>query len=223
MPTGLSVQEKKRKTDFKMAAMLAILDFGSEQFQLFFIYRSARCFLPSFKSIQVNWPFGSREEAENRFSSGHFGFPIGKILAILTNNSPQCFLLSYKSVGPTVQKKKRKIDFQDYRHSGRLRFPIGTISALFDLQVTPMFLTKFQVFFVFFWFRRRSKKNFFKTAAMARHLGFPIGTILAIFELQVTPMLPTKFQVIGLLVQEKKRKIDFQDSRAILDFRSEQF
>ena len=35
-------------------------------------------------------------------------------------------------------------------------------------------------------------------------------TILFIFNLQVTPMLPIKFQVIGLLVQEKKRKIDSQ-------------
>ena len=37
--------------------------------------------------------------------------------------------------------------------------------------------------------------------------------ILAIFDLQVTPMLPTKFHFdsIGLLVQEKKQKIDFQD------------
>ena len=35
--------------------------------------------------------------------------------------------------------------------------------------------------------------------------------ILAIFDLQVTLMLPSKFGVIGLSVQEKKRKIDFQD------------
>ena len=34
--------------------------------------------------------------------------------------------------------------------------------------------------------------------------------ILAIFDLQVTQMLPSKF-VVGLSVQEKKRKIDFQD------------
>ena len=39
------------------------------------------------------------------------------------------------------------------------------------------------------------------------HLGFLISTILAIFDLQVTLMLPIKC----LLVQEKKRKIDFQD------------
>ena len=43
------------------------------------------------------------------------------------------------------------------------------------------------------------------------HLGFPIRTTLVIFELQVTPMIPTSFKSIGLLVQEKKRKLDFQD------------
>ena len=35
--------------------------------------------------------------------------------------------------------------------------------------------------------------------------------ILAIFDLQVTQMLPTSFESTGLSVQEKKRKIDFQD------------
>ena len=35
--------------------------------------------------------------------------------------------------------------------------------------------------------------------------------IIAIFDLQVTPMLPSNLESIGLLVQEKKRKIDFQD------------
>ena len=49
-------------------------------------------------------------------------------------------------------------------------------------------------------------------AAMARHLGFPIGTIWAIFYLQHIPKLPNKFR-FGFSVQEKKRKIDFQDGR----------
>ena len=30
----------------------------------------------------VNWLLGLGEEAKNRFSSGHLGFPIGMILAI---------------------------------------------------------------------------------------------------------------------------------------------
>ena len=35
--------------------------------------------------------------------------------------------------------------------------------------------------------------------------------ILALFDVQVTLMLPTKLESTGLSVQEKKRKIDFQD------------
>ena len=44
------------------------------------------------------------------------------------------------------------------------------------------------------------------------HLGFPIGTILAFFYLHVTRCFLPSFKSVGVLVQEKKRKIDFQDS-----------
>ena len=43
-------------------------------------------------------------------------------------------------IGLSVQEKKPKIDFQDGNH---LRFPIRTIFAIFDLQVTLMLPTKF--------------------------------------------------------------------------------
>ena len=56
--------------------------------------------LPS--KFGVNWPFGSGEEAKNRF-------------------------------------------FQDGGHGGHLEFPIGTILATFDLQVTLMLPSKFGV------------------------------------------------------------------------------
>ena len=100
-----------------------------------------------------------------------------------------------ESVGLSAQEKKRKIDFQD---GGHLGFLIGTILATFDLQVTSMFPTKFRVN----WHLGLGEdaKNRF---------GFTIGTILAIFDLQVTPMLPSK-ESIGLSVQEKKQKRDFQ-------------
>ena len=52
---------------------------------------------------------------------------------------------SFKSIDLSVQKKKRKIDFQDGHHGGHLGFPIRTILAIFDLQVTPMLPTKSQV------------------------------------------------------------------------------
>ena len=44
---------------------------------------------------------------------------------------------------PLVQEKKRKIDFQDGCHGGHLGVSIGTILAIFDLQVTWMLPTKF--------------------------------------------------------------------------------
>ena len=41
-----------------------------------------------------------------------------------------------------MQEKKQKIDLQD---GGQLGFAIGTILAIFDLQVTPMLPSKFGV------------------------------------------------------------------------------
>ena len=46
---------------------------------------------------------------------------------------------------PFGSGEKRKKDFQDGCHSGHLGFPIGTILAIFGLQVTAMLPTKFQV------------------------------------------------------------------------------
>ena len=48
------------------------------------------------------------------------------------------------SIGLLIQEKKRKIEFQDGRHD-HIGFPIRTILAIFDLQVTLMLPTKFQV------------------------------------------------------------------------------
>ena len=76
----------------------------------------------------VNWPFGSGEEAKNRFSRSH------------PNASYQVW-----RTGLLVQEKKRKIDFQDGHHGGHLGFPIGMISAIFDLQVTLMLPSKFGI------------------------------------------------------------------------------
>ena len=132
-----------------------------------------------------------------------------------------------------VQEKKRKIDFRD---GGHLEFPIGTILAIFDLQVTPILLTKFQVNWpvdsgeeakkidvqdgghggplgfpigtmsIGFSFQEKKRKIYFQDGGHCGHLGFPIEMIFANFDLQVTSMLPTKFKSIGLLVQEKKQK-----------------
>ena len=62
-------------------------------------------------------------------------FQSARFLLFLIYKSPQCFLASLEAIGLSVQVKKRKIDFQD---GGHLGFPIGTILAIFDLQVTQM-------------------------------------------------------------------------------------
>ena len=91
-----------------------------------------------------------------------------------------------ESIGLSVQEKKRKINFQD---GGHLGFPIGTIFAIFYLQVTLMLPSKFGVKWPLI---SEEVKNRFQDGS---HLGFPIGRILANFDLQVTLMLPTKYRV----------------------------
>ena len=89
---------------------------------------------------------------------------------------------------------KRKIDFQDGDHGGHLGFPIRTILATFDLQVTPMLPTKFRVNW-HLGLGEEAKKRLSRWPPW-RHLGFMISTILAIFDvIHVTPMLPSKFGV----------------------------
>ena len=63
----------------------------------------------------------------------------------LLYKTPQYFLPSFKSIGLSVQEKKRKIDFQNSSHGDHLGFLIGTILAIFDLEVTLMLPTKIQV------------------------------------------------------------------------------
>ena len=67
------------------------------------------------------------------------------VLLILIYKSARYFLSSFESMGLSIQEKKFKKDFQDDNCCGHLVFPIGTILAIFDPQVTSMILTKFQV------------------------------------------------------------------------------
>ena len=96
--------------------------------------------------FQVDLPFDSGE-AKIRFLSWLPRQPSWisdrTILAIF-DRVTCCFLPSFKSNGHLVQEKKQKIDFQD-GHGGHLGFPIGTILAIFDVQVTLMLLTEFHV------------------------------------------------------------------------------
>ena len=63
----------------------------------------------------------------------------------LIYKSPRYSLSSFQSIGLSVQEKTSKIDFQDGDCSSHIGFPIRTILAISDLQVSQIFPTKFQV------------------------------------------------------------------------------
>ena len=87
----------------------------------------------NFESITLSVP---EKKFKINFQDGRHGrnwdFLSGRFELFLIYQSPRCFLLRFESNGLLLQKKKRKIDFQDGRHLG---FAIGTILAIFDLQV----------------------------------------------------------------------------------------
>ena len=110
---------------------------------------------------------------------------------------------------PVCSGEEAKIDFQECSHGGNLSFPIVTILA-FSFTSYP---ESYQVSMPFGSGEKR--KTDFQDGGHGGHLGFLIGTILAIFIYSYKSpwcFLPT-IKSIGLLVQKKKRKIEFQDSR----------
>ena len=98
-------------------------------------------------------------------------FRLARFLLFLTHKSPRCFLPSLKSICLSFEEKEQKIDFQDGGHGGHLGFLIGTILAIFDLQVFPD--ASYQVSSqLTFGFRRRSEIYILKMATMAATLDF---------------------------------------------------
>ena len=85
------------------------------------------------------------------------------ILAFLIYKSPQCFLQSFQSIGPSVQEKQRKIDFQDDGHGSHLGSRIRTILAIFDLQGYQVSNQ------LAFWFRRLIVLGFNDTSTLVGH------------------------------------------------------
>ena len=99
-----------------MVAMAALLDFWSEQLRLFLMHKSPWCFLPTMVAI-LNFSYiWSTSQPD----------PAHQV------SSQLAFQFRRKSSG-----ERAKNWFS--------RFQIGKILAIFDLEVTPMLSTKFQV------------------------------------------------------------------------------
>ena len=77
-----------------------------------------------------------------------------------------------------LRRRSKNIDFQDGYHDTKLRFPIGTILATFDLQVILMLPSKFGVNWPSV--QEKKLKIDFQDGG---HFKCPIGTIFAIFDL----------------------------------------
>ena len=92
-----------------------------------------------------------------------------------------------------------------FQNGDHLGFPIGTILTIFNLQVSLMLSTKFQVNCLS---SSGEERNIDFQEAKYRLSIFPKGMILTIFDLQVTVMFPAKFQdsrTFGLGEEAKNR------------------
>ena len=82
-PLVFLFRRRSEKQIFKMAATAAILDFWPEQLSFFLIYKSPRCFLPSFESIGLSVQEKKQKlDFQDSCHGGHLRFPTGMILAI---------------------------------------------------------------------------------------------------------------------------------------------
>ena len=121
----LLIQEKKRKIDFQDGHHGGHLGLPTWTILAIFVLQVTP--MPPTK-FQVNWPFGvDLKDFTDFWSTSH----------------PNA---SYQVSGQLAfWFMKQKIGLQDGHHCGTFGFPIRMILAAFDLQVTPMLPTKFQV------------------------------------------------------------------------------
>ena len=134
---GVFVQDKKLKTDFQYGDLDGQLRFPFRTILAILDQQVTLNFLPSFKSVDLS---------------------VQEIKLFLIYKLSRYYLPSFESVGLSV-REKFKIDFQDGRRRGHLGFPIWTILAVFDLQVTLIHCISYQVSSQSaFRFRRRSSK-----------------------------------------------------------------
>ena len=187
---------------------------------------SPRCFLPCFKSIGLSFQEKKRKiDFQDGGHSSYLGFPIITILAFFNYKSArfflQCFLPSLKSSGLSIQEKRRQIDFQDSSHGGHLGFLIGTILAMFDLQVTPMLPTKFQVSWLFG--SGEAAKNKFSRWRPLRPSWISDRNKFSYIWSTSHPDAPTKFQDnLPFDSGEEAKKLNSKMA-AVLEFRLERF
>ena len=117
--------------------MVAILDFLSEWFYFF----QSTSHPDASYQVGVNWPFGSGEEAKNRFSRWP---PLHNFSYLWFTCHPNASYLVWSQLAFLFRSSQQKIDFQDGHHGGHLESDWNDF-ANFDQQVNPILSTKFRV------------------------------------------------------------------------------
>ena len=137
---ALSVQEKKFKTDFQVSRNLG---FPIAMIWAIFDLQVTPMHPTKFR---VKWPFSSEEEGKNRFSR----FPVGTILAIFISTShPEASYQFSIQIALRFRIISEIRSFKMAAMTAILNFPIQTIKAILDLQITRMLPTKFRVKWLF--------------------------------------------------------------------------
>ena len=107
-------------------AIVAILDFQSQQFSYIFIYKSPCCFLATFESIILS----VQEKKRKKYFhvAAILDFRAEKIKLHLIYKSPDASYQVSSQLVLQIEERKWKIYFQDCSHGRNLEFPIGTTS-----------------------------------------------------------------------------------------------
>ena len=123
-----------------MTTIAAIWDSLSQRFELFFIYKSPRCFLSSFESNGLSV---QKKKRKIDFRDGrHLGFLTGTILAIFISTShPNPSYQFSNQLALWFRKICEKKSFKMAAMTAILDFR----SKQFKLQVTQMLPTKFRI------------------------------------------------------------------------------
>ena len=123
--------------------------------------------LPS--KFRVNWPFGSGNEVKNRFSRWRPWQPSwisdrNNFSYFWSTSHPNASYQVSSQLAFRCRKRSEKYIFK--MDGGHLWFPIRTILAIFDLQVTLMHPTKFRIKWLLGLGEEAKNRNF-KMAAIA--------------------------------------------------------
>ena len=151
-----------------MAAMAAIWDFLSQRFELFFIYKSPRCFLPSFQSTGLSV---QKKKGKIDFQDGHhLGFPNVTILAIFISTShPNASYQFTNQLALWFRKISEKKSFKMATMPSWISDPNNLSYFRSASHPNASYQVSSQMAFQF---RRRSEKLIFKMAVMVAILDF---------------------------------------------------